>query len=154
MVDIDVEVYSSEDNVTKKSTSDDAGDGGASSAESIAPNPIRSNTPRQTDPSVADRAASTDPPVGRHRRKHPPPIPKRKQALPSIDQLMTKIKFPPYRGPHSPLDLIIVEIIFGRLFEAFKRIPQDTGSGTSVGDDIQPQKKMRQPPLKKILVPR
>jgi hypothetical protein len=83
---IDVEVSSGDDDVSmKKSTSNDARDGGASSAELIAPNPIRSNAPGQTDPSVADRVASTDPPVGGCRCKHSPPVHKRKQALPSVD---------------------------------------------------------------------
>jgi hypothetical protein len=66
-----VEVSNGEDDVTKKSTGDDVGDGGASSAELIAPNPIRSNVSGQTDPSVADRAASTNPPIGRCRHKCP-----------------------------------------------------------------------------------
>jgi hypothetical protein len=29
------------------------------------------------------------------------------------------IKLPPYRGPRSPLYIVVVEHIFGRLFEAF-----------------------------------
>jgi hypothetical protein len=138
-----VEVSSGEDDVTKKSAGDDARDGEASSAESIAPNPIKPSTPVQIDPSVADRAASTDPPVGGRRCKHPPPVPKQKQALPSADQVMTQIELPPYRGPRSPLDLVIVEIIFGRIFEAFLRVSQATGTSTSAGDDIQSRKKMR-----------
>jgi hypothetical protein len=67
---------------------------------------------------------------------------------------MIQIELPPYCGPHSPLDLVVVEIIFGHLFEAFQRISQDAGTGTSVGIDTPPQKKMCHPPLKKILVPR
>jgi hypothetical protein len=56
---------------------------------------------------------------------------------------MIQIELPPYRGPHSPLDLVIVEIIFGHLFEAFRRVSQAAGTGTSAGDDIPPRKKMR-----------
>jgi hypothetical protein len=67
---------------------------------------------------------------------------------------MTQIELPPYRGPHSPLDLVAIEIIFGRLFEVFQHTTQATGTATSAGDDIQPQKKMCPPSLKKILVPR
>jgi hypothetical protein len=146
-------VSSDEDDVMKESAGDDAGDGAASSAELIAPNPIRSNALGQTDPSIVDRNASTDPPIGGHRRKHPPPITKRRQALPSADQVMTQIELPPYRGPRSSLDLIVIEIIFGCLFEAFRCICQATSTGTLAGDGSQPRKKMRQPPLKKILVP-
>jgi hypothetical protein len=65
---------------------------------------------------------------------------------------MTQIELPPYRRPRSPLDLIIVEIIFGHLFETYRCISQATGTGTSTGDDIQPRKKMCQPLLKKIIV--
>jgi hypothetical protein len=67
---------------------------------------------------------------------------------------MIQIELPPYCGPHNPLDLVDVEIIFGRLFEAFRHVSQAAGTGTSVGVDTSPQKKMRQPLLKKILVPR
>jgi hypothetical protein len=67
---------------------------------------------------------------------------------------MIQIELPPYRGPRSPLDLVVVEIIFGRLFEDFRHISQATGTGTSTGGVIQPQKKMCHPFLKKILVPR
>jgi hypothetical protein len=67
---------------------------------------------------------------------------------------MNQIEFPPYHEPRSPLDLVAVEIIFGRLFEAFQRVSQDAGTDTSAHDNIPPQKKLRQPPLKKILVPR
>jgi hypothetical protein len=67
---------------------------------------------------------------------------------------MTQIELPPYRGPCSPLDLVTIEIIFGSFFETFRRVSQDAGTGTSTGDNIPPRKKMRQPPLKKILMPR
>jgi hypothetical protein len=69
-----VEVSSGEGDVTKKSAGDDAGDGGVSSAELIAPILIRSDALGQTGPSVADRVASTSPPVGRRRHKRPRPI--------------------------------------------------------------------------------
>jgi hypothetical protein len=76
-----VEVPSGEDDVLKpdasvtrqrKSTGDDAEVGEASSAELVAPNPISSNVPEQTDPSVTDHDASTNPSVGGHRCKCPP----------------------------------------------------------------------------------
>jgi hypothetical protein len=73
-----VEVSNVEDHATKKSSSDDVGDVGASSVEPIAPGPIRSDVLGQTDPFATDRAASTTLPIGRRRHKHPPPFPKRK----------------------------------------------------------------------------
>jgi hypothetical protein len=151
-VAIDMEVSSGKDNMTKKSAGDDAGDGGTSSAEPIAPNPIRYNTSGQTDPSVADRAATTDPPISGRRNKRPPSIPKQKQVVPSADQAMIQIELPPCRIPCSLQDLVAIEINFGCLFEAFRCISQATGIGTLARDDIPPRKKLRQPPLKKILV--
>jgi hypothetical protein len=71
-----VEVSSGEDDALKKSTSDDAGDKGASSAEPIAHNLIRSSAPNPTGPSIADQAATTDLPMGGCRPKRPPPVPK------------------------------------------------------------------------------
>jgi hypothetical protein len=138
-----VEVSSSEDDVTKKSAGDDAGDGGASSTKLITSNPIRSDASGPTDPSITDLAASNTPPIGRCRHKVPLPILKRKQAFPSADQVMIQIEHSPYRGPRSPLHLVAIEIIFGCLFEAFRHISQATGTGISVGDDIPPWKKMR-----------
>jgi hypothetical protein len=79
-VHIDVEVSSGEDDVPKTNASadkkkaldgDDAEDGGASSAEPITPNPIRSDAPEQANSSIADRAASIVPPTSRHGRKRP-----------------------------------------------------------------------------------
>jgi hypothetical protein len=87
-----VEVSSGEDDVTKKSVGDDDGDVGDSSTEPIAPSPIRSDVPGQTDTFAADRATSTIPPIGRCRYKRPPPAPKQKQAFSSADQVMTQIE--------------------------------------------------------------
>jgi hypothetical protein len=73
-----MEVSSSEDDVTKKSADNDAGDGGASSVEPILANSIRLNAPGQTDPFIAGWVASTDPPIGGRRCKRPPLVPKQK----------------------------------------------------------------------------
>jgi hypothetical protein len=134
---------SGEHDVMKKSTGDDTGDVGSSSTKLITPSPIRSDASGQIDPFVTDWAASTAPPIGGRRHKRPPPAPKRKQALSSIDQVMTQIDLPSYHGPHSLLDLVAIEIIFGRIFEAFQRISQATCTGTSASNDIPPRKKMR-----------
>jgi hypothetical protein len=150
-VAIDVDVPSGEDDVIKKLTSDDARDGGASLAELIAPSPIRSDASGQIDPFVTYWIASTAPLVGECRHKRSSPIPKQKCALTSLDQVMIQIELPSYREPCSPLDLVAIEIIFERLFEAFQHISQDAGTGTSADADIQPQKKTRhvtEPPQK------
>jgi hypothetical protein len=160
---IDVEVSSGEDNAPKPDAltdkekapiGDDAEDGGASSAEPITPNPIGSNAPEQTDPFITDWVTTIVPPAGGHRCKHPPLVIKRKQPLPSLDQVMSQIELPPYYGPLSPLDLVAIVIIFGRLFEAFRHTSQvvDVGDVTD-GNDRLPNK-TRQPSLRKLLVPR
>jgi hypothetical protein len=46
---------------------------------------------------------------------------------------MTQIELPPYHRPRSPLDLVVVEIIFEHLFEAFQHASQAAGPGTSAG---------------------
>jgi hypothetical protein len=68
-----VEVSSGEDDVSKTETlvgkkktlaCDDAEDGGVSSVELIAPNPISSGMPEQADPSTNDWVATVVPPAG------------------------------------------------------------------------------------------
>jgi hypothetical protein len=122
-----VEVSSGEDNVPKIDASaykrkapdgDDDEDGGASSTELIAPNPMRSNTLQQADSSITNRATSIVPPASGPGCKHSMTAIRRNQPLSSANHVMSQIEFPPYREPHSPLNLIIVEIIF----EAFRRI--------------------------------
>jgi hypothetical protein len=98
---------------------DDAEGEGSSSVELISPGPIDSNVPVQTDPSTANRAALGAPSAGGHKRKRPPTVPKCRQTKTSADQVMTQIELPSYRGPQSPLDLVPIEIIFGRLFKTF-----------------------------------
>jgi hypothetical protein len=73
----------------------------------------------QIDPSAVDRAAFGTPSDGGNKQKHSSTVPKRRQTKTSKVQVMTQIELPPYRGPKSPLDLVAIEIIFGRLFEAF-----------------------------------
>jgi hypothetical protein len=75
-----VEVSSGDDDVTKKLAGDDTRDGGASSAEPIAPILISSNVSEQADPSIIDQIALTDPFANQRRCKRPLPVPKRKQS--------------------------------------------------------------------------
>jgi hypothetical protein len=132
---------------------DDAEGEVASSVEPIAPGSIGSNASVQTDPSATDRATLGAPSAGGHKRKRLPIIPKHKQIKTSTDQVMTQIELPPYRGSWSPLDFVVIEIIFWHLFEAFRRTSQATRIGSSAGHDAQPLKKCA-PMLKSILAPR
>jgi hypothetical protein len=138
-----VKVSSDEDDVSrptasadklKKSSDDDAEDGGVSSAMPIVPNPISSSAPRQSDPSVVARVVTLILPTGKRGQKHPSTVARHNKPL---DQVMTQIELPPYRGPHSLLDIVAIEIIFGHMFEVFRHIIQSDAAADIVayGDD-------------------
>jgi hypothetical protein len=110
---VDVELSSEDDDVpTPKpnalvdsgTSCDDTRDGGETSVDPTAPNPI---------------SCTIAPPTSRRGCKHPPPANKRSRQIPQIDQVMTQVELAAYHGPHSPLDLFAIEIIFGCIFEAF-----------------------------------
>jgi hypothetical protein len=133
--------------VLKEPAGDDADGGRETSAEHIAPNLVHSNLLGQTHPLVIDRVKVTAPSVGGQKRKRPLPALKRKQSKPPAEQVMTQIELPPYHRPQSPLSLVVVEIVFGRLFEAFRHESQAAGAGTSAGGAAQPVKKTCRPLL-------
>jgi hypothetical protein len=108
-------VSDDDNNVLKEPAGDDADGGGVTSAEHITPNPIDSNLLGQAHPSVVNQVNATAPSAGGQKRKCPPPALKHKQLKPAVNQVMTQIELPSYRGPRSPLDLVAVEIIFGCL---------------------------------------
>jgi hypothetical protein len=137
----------------KTSAGDDAGDGGVSSVEPIAPNPINSSMLKQSDPSTDGQVSTDVPPSGGHGHKRPPTT-RRNNPILQVDQVMTQVEFPPYCGPHNPLDLVAIEIIFGHIFEAFRHISQATAAGAATTNNDRPHKKLWQPPLRKVLAPR
>jgi hypothetical protein len=51
-------------------------------------------------------------------------------------------------------DIVVVDHIFGRLFEAFRHISQAARTDTPAGDDAQPSKRAQAPSLKQLLVPK
>jgi hypothetical protein len=138
---VDVELSSDDDNVPtpkpnvtadqKVQAGDGTRDGGASSVEPTAHILII--------PIIALSA-------GRRGRKCPPLATRRNRPIPQIDQVMTQVELLPYCGPRSALDLVAIEIIFGRIFEAFRQISQ-----VATADDDKHKKKMRRLPLKKML---
>jgi hypothetical protein len=78
---------------------------------------IGSSSAGETRPSAADQAVSTTPSGGGQKKKRVVLETKRKQDKVVADQVI--IELPSYHGPRSPLDIVAVEHIFGRLFEAF-----------------------------------
>jgi hypothetical protein len=87
-------------------------------------------------PSTTDQT-TTATPLGVGKRKRCVALgTKHKQDQAPADQVI--IELPPYHRPQSPLDLVDVEHIFGRLFEAFRLTSQAARTGTSAGGYAQP----------------
>jgi hypothetical protein len=124
-----------------------------SSAEPITPNPISFGVLKQSDPSTAVRVPIDVPPTSWRGSKRPPPTTRPNKPILQVDQVMTQVELPLYHRPHSPLDLVAIEIIFGCIFEMFWHISQ-AATGTVATDDDRPQKRFHQPPLRKVLTPR
>jgi hypothetical protein len=84
--------------------------------------------PRKLKPSIAGRA-SVKPPAGGCGRKFLRTVVKWPSPVPQVDQVITQVELPPYHGPHIFLVLVVVEIIFGCIFEAFHRMSQVAAAG-------------------------
>jgi hypothetical protein len=70
-------------------------------------------------------------------------------------EVITLIELPPYRGPHSPIDLVPSEIMFGCLFDAFYQMSHDKIEDMTVPvreDSRQPKKACRVLATRKILM--
>jgi hypothetical protein len=131
--EIDI-ALSDEDSVRpNEPVGNDAGDNGAPSAETLAPNPIGFSSAGETGPSAADQAVPTTPSGDGQKKKCLVLGTKCKHDKATDDQVI--IELPPYHGPRSPLDIVAVEYIFGRLFEAFRHISQAARTDTPAGDD-------------------
>jgi hypothetical protein len=87
------------------------------SVETPTPNPIGSSLMEKSHPSTADQTNATAPSGGGQKNKHIALGTKCKQDKALADQVI--IELPPYCGPQSPLDLVVVDHIFGCLFKAF-----------------------------------
>jgi hypothetical protein len=132
--------------------SDDVGDNRAPSAETLAPNPIESSSAGETHPSAADQAIPTTPSGGGQKKKCVVLGTKRKHNKAVDDQVI--IELPSYHGRRSPLDIVVVEHLFGHFFEACRHISQAVRTNAPAEDDAQPSKRARAPSLKKLLVPK
>jgi hypothetical protein len=76
---------------------------------------------------------------------------KLKQHVPS-DQVITK--FFPHHVPRCSPGLVTVKLVFGCLFEALQLLTQAAKIDTSAGADIQPAKRLRTSPMRKMLMRR
>jgi hypothetical protein len=87
--------------------------------ELITSNPIGSNMTASVCPPAADQPVSAAPLSGGQKRKRIMLASKRKTTA-SSDQVITKL--PSYHGSRNQLNLVLVNLAFGRLFEAFQHI--------------------------------
>jgi hypothetical protein len=114
---VDAELFNSNHDGQDDPTGDDDGRHRAPSAESIVPNLIGSGMAKQVRPSATDQLTTTAPlGSGQPKKKCLVLVCKRKQHAPS-DQVTTELFS--HNVPRSPLGLVVVKLVFGRLFEAF-----------------------------------
>jgi hypothetical protein len=119
--------------------------------ELITSNPIGSNMVAPVRPPAADQPISAAPLSGGQKQKRIRLASKRKTTA-SSDQVITEL--PSYHGSRNQLNLVLVNLAFGRLFEAFQHISQAIRTDATAGADTQPAKKTRAPTMRRILVPR
>jgi hypothetical protein len=73
----------------------------------------------------------------------------KRKTTTSSDQMITEL--PSYHGSRNQLNLVSVNLTFGRLFKAFQHISQAVRTDATVGADTQPTKKTRAPSMRRIL---
>jgi hypothetical protein len=76
----------------------------------------------------------------------------KRKTITSSDQVITEL--PSYHGSRNRLNLVSVNLTFGRLFEAFQYISQAIRTDAMAGADTQPAKKTRAPSMRRILAPK
>jgi hypothetical protein len=148
-VDADLSDNTGEDR--KQTVGDDVEGPGIPSIEPITSNPTGSNMAAPVCPPAADQRVSAAPPSGGQKRKRISLASKRKIPT-SSDQVITELPF--YHLSRNRSNLVSVNLVFGRLFEAFQHISRAIGTDATAGADIQPAKKTRAPSMRRILAPR
>jgi hypothetical protein len=148
-VDVDLSDNTSEHQ--KQTVGDDVEGHEIPLIEPITSNPIGSNMAALVRPPAADQPVSAAPLSGGQKQKRIMLASKRKTTT-SSDQVITEL--PSYHGAHNRLNLVSVNLAFGRLFEAFQHIFQAIRTDATAGADIQPAKKPRAPSMRRILAPK
>jgi hypothetical protein len=100
---------------------DDAGVVGTASVKTLIPGLIGTDAPNLPRPSIANWVSIVLRVRGRG-SKHPPIATKWPKPVPHVDQVTTQVELPPFLELRSPLDLVANEIVFGHLFEVFRRM--------------------------------
>jgi hypothetical protein len=135
----------------KQPAGDDVEGHGIPLTEPITSNPIGSNMAALVRPIVADQSVSAAPLSGGQKWKRIMLVSKHKTTT-SSDQVITEL--PSYHGSRNRLNLIAVNLAFGRLFEAFQHVSQAIRTDTTTGADTQLAKKPRVPSMRRILAPK
>jgi hypothetical protein len=149
---IDAEVSDSIHDGQDDPTGNDDGGQGAPSAELIVPHLIESGTVTQVRPSAVDQPTTAAPlDIGPSKKKRLVLASKRKQPTPS-DQVTTELFL--HCVPRCSPGLVVVKLVFRRLFEALQRPTQAAKIDTSAGVDIQLAKRLWVPPMRKMLASR
>jgi hypothetical protein len=116
--------------------------------EPITSNPIGSDMAALVGPPVTDQSVSAAPLGGGRKWKRIMLASKRKTTTFS-DQVI--IELPSYHGSRNRLNLVAVNLAFGRLFEAFQHVSQVIRTDTTARAYTQPAKKPRAPSMRRIL---
>jgi hypothetical protein len=135
----------------KQTAGDDVEGHGIPLIESITSNPIGSNVAALVRPPAADQPVSSAPLSGGQKRKCIMLASKRKTTT-SSDQVITELLS--YHGSRNRLNLVSVNLAFGRLFESFQHISQAIRTDATAGADTQPAKKPRTPSMRRIFAPK
>jgi hypothetical protein len=129
-VDADLSDSTGEDQ--KQTAGDDVEGPGIPLIEPITSNLIRSNMAAPVYPPAADQLVSTAPLSGGQKRRRIRLASKCKTTT-SSDQVITEL--PSYHGSRNRLNLVSVNLTFGRLFEAFQHISQEVRTDVMAGAD-------------------
>jgi hypothetical protein len=117
------------------------------SSEMIIPDLIVTGACDSTAPPTADRAKAAQMTIpttsGAQLHKRPHIVTKQPDRNHRASEVITHIELSHYRGPHSPLDLVPSEIVFGRISKVFGRMSQAKSDDqiVHVGDDNPPPKR-------------
>jgi hypothetical protein len=149
---VDAELFDSNHDGQDDPTGDDDGGQGTPSADPTVPNLIGSDMAAQVLPSAVDQPTTAAPLSSGHSKKKRLVLVSKRKQLASSDQVITEL-FPHY-APQRSLGLAAVRLIFQHLFEAFQRLGQAVRTDTSSGAATQPDKRLRPPPMRRMLTPK
>jgi hypothetical protein len=129
---VDADLFDSTSEDRKQTAGDDVEGPGIPLIESITSNLIGSNMVAPVRPPAVDQPVSAAPLSGGQKWKRIRLASKCKTTT-SSDQVITEL--PSYHWSRNQLNLVLVNLTFGRLFEAFQHISQAIGTDATTGAD-------------------